>query len=70
MFLIIMVREMQIQIVLKRIRVGRFFFIEAQISREEVARVRKWKYHSSIPNTNPGTIIMALAIQLQNSIIL
>jgi hypothetical protein len=41
MFLIIMVREMQIQIVLKRIRVGRFFFIEAQISREEVARVRK-----------------------------
>jgi hypothetical protein len=36
-----MVREMQIQIVLKRIRVGRFFFIEAQISREEVARVRK-----------------------------
>jgi len=36
-----MVREMQIQMVLKRIRVGRFFFIEAQIRREEVARVKK-----------------------------
>jgi len=64
------VREMQIQMVLKSISVGRLFFIEAQISKEEVRRVRKWRYQSSIPKTSPDTMIIALAIQLQNSMIL
>ncbi len=45
MFLIIMVKEMQIQMVLKRIRVGRFFFMEAQISREEVNREKAMIIH-------------------------
>jgi hypothetical protein len=65
-----MVREMQIHIVLKRISVGKLFLILAQISADDVARVKKCIYHNSTPNTKPGTMMIALAIQLQNSIVL
>lgn len=63
-------KEMQIHIVLNRINVGKDFLMEAQIKDDEVANVKKCMYQSSIPNINPGTIIIALAIQLQNSIVL
>jgi hypothetical protein len=65
-----MVREIQIHIVLNRISVGKLFLILAQIREDEVARVKKCIYHNSIPNTNPGTMMIAFAIQLQNSIVL
>jgi hypothetical protein len=64
------VSDIQIHIVLNRIRVGRDFLIDAQINKEDVNRVRKCIYHSSIPNIRPGIMIIALAIQAANSIIL
>jgi hypothetical protein len=64
------VSDIQIHIVLNRISVGSDFLIEAQINKEDVNRVRKCIYHNSIPNNKPGTIIIALAIQEQNSIML
>jgi Cu/Ag efflux protein CusF len=65
-----MVREIQIHIVLNRISVGKLFRILAQIKADDVARVKKCIYHNSIPNTNPGTMMIAFAIQLQNSMVL
>jgi hypothetical protein len=62
--------DIQIHIVLNRINVGKLFLIDAQIKRDDVNRVRKCIYHNSIPNIKPGTMIIALAIQEQNSIIL
>jgi hypothetical protein len=56
--------------VLKTINVGNDFFMLAQINKDDVANVRKWKYHISIPNINPGTIITAFAIHAANSITL
>jgi len=56
--------------VLKTIKVGNDFLILAQINKDEVVKVRKCKYQISIPNIKPGTIIIALAIQAANSIIL
>jgi len=70
MFLIMIVNDMQIHIVLNRINVGKLFLIDAQINNEDVSSVRKCIYHNSIPNIRPGTMIIALAIQEQNSIIL
>lgn len=64
------VSEMQIHIVLNKISVGKLFRILAQISADDVARVRKCIYHNSIPNNKPGIMIIAFAIQLQNSIVL
>jgi hypothetical protein len=54
--------------VLKTINVGNDFFILAQINKEDVVKVTKCKYQISIPNINPGTIIIAFAIQAENSI--
>jgi hypothetical protein len=65
-----MVNEIQIQIVLNTIKVGKLFLILAHIKADDVISVRKCNHHISIPNINPGTIIKALAIQAQNSIIL
>jgi hypothetical protein len=42
----------------------------AQINKDDVANVKKWKYQISIPNIKPGTIIIAFAIHAANSIIL
>jgi hypothetical protein len=70
MFLIIIINDIQIQRELKSINVGRSFFIDAHISKEEVKRVKKCIYQSSIPNINPGTIIIAFAIHAKNSIVL
>jgi hypothetical protein len=56
--------------VLNRIRVGRDFFIDAQINKEDVNRVRKCIYHNSIPNIKPGMIMIAFAIHADNSITL
>jgi hypothetical protein len=64
------VNDMQIHIVLNKINVGKLFLIDAQINNEDVSSVRKCIYHNSIPNIRPGTMIIALAIQEQNSIIL
>jgi hypothetical protein len=65
-----MVSDIQIHIVLNKISVGKSFRIDAQIKSDEVISVRKCIYHNSIPNTNPGIMIIALAIQAQNSITL
>jgi hypothetical protein len=65
-----MVREIQIHNVLNRISVGKLFRILAQIRADDVARVRKCIYHNSTPNTKPGTMIIAFAIQAKNSIVL
>jgi hypothetical protein len=64
------VKEIQIQIVLNAINVGNDFLIDAQIKADDVANVKKCIYHNSIPNINPGTIIIALAIHDANSIVL
>jgi hypothetical protein len=64
------VSDIQIHIVLNRIRVGRDFLIDAQINRDDVNKVRKCIYHNSIPNIRPGIMIIALAIQDANSIVL
>jgi hypothetical protein len=64
------VNEIIIQIVLKTIRVGRDFLILAQINNEDVVKVIKCNHHISIPNINPGIIIIALAIQADSSITL
>jgi hypothetical protein len=56
--------------VLNNINVGKSFLIDAQINKDEVNKVRKCKYHISTPNIKPGTLIIALAIQAANSIIL
>lgn len=56
--------------VLNTIRVGNDFLILAQINSEDVANVKKCMYHNSIPKTKPGTIMIALAIQAANSIVL
>jgi hypothetical protein len=65
-----MYKLIPIQIVLKRISVGKLFLIDAQINKEDVSNVMKCKYHNSIPNIRPGMIIIALAIHADNSIIL
>ena len=64
------VKEIQIHIVLNKINVGNDFRIDAQINVDDVANVKKCIYHNSIPNINPGIIIIALAIQAAASIIL
>jgi hypothetical protein len=70
MFLKIIVKEILIQIVLKTIRVGSDFFILAHIKRDEVSKVKKCNHQISTPNTSPGIMIAALAIQAENSIVL
>ena len=67
---VIIVNDITIHIVLKAINVGKSFLIDAQIKRDDVNSVRKWKYQSSIPNIKPGTMITALAIHAANSIML
>jgi hypothetical protein len=69
-FLIIIVNEIIIHNVLKTIKVGRDFLILDQIKRDDVKRVKKCNHHISLPKTNPGTMIAALAIQAVNSIVL
>jgi hypothetical protein len=56
--------------VLKTIRVGSDFLILAQIKRDDVKRVKKCNHQISLPNTKPGTMIAALAIQAEHSIVL
>lgn len=65
-----MVKDIHIQIELNSINVGRLFFMLAQISRDDVHKVTRCMYHSSIPKINPGIMITALAIQLANSMVL
>jgi hypothetical protein len=64
------VKEIQIHIVLNKINVGSDFRIDAQINADDVANVRKCIYHNSIPNINPGIIMIAFAIQAAASMIL
>jgi hypothetical protein len=64
------VSDIQIHIVLNKINVGNDFLIDAQIKADDVANVKKCIYHHSIPNINPGIIIIALAIHAAASIIL
>jgi hypothetical protein len=66
----IIVSDMIIHIVLNKINVGSDFLILAQINREDVSSVRKCIYHNSMPNTKPGTMMIALAIHAANSIVL
>jgi hypothetical protein len=64
------VNEITIHIVLNRINVGNDFLILAQINNDDVSNVKKCMYHNSIPKINPGTMMIALAIQAENSIVL
>jgi hypothetical protein len=64
------VSDIQIHIVLNKINVGNDFLIDAQINADDVTNVKKCIYHNSIPNINPGTIIIAFAIHDANSIVL
>jgi|LakMenE01Jun11ns_1017448.scaffolds.fasta_scaffold9616655_1 hypothetical protein len=66
----IIVNDMIIHNVLNTINVGSDFLILAQINSEDVANVKKCMYHNSTPNIKPGTIIIALAIHEENSIVL
>jgi len=70
MCLNIIVKEIIIHIVLNNINVGNDFLILAQINNDDVSNVKKCIYHNSIPNTKPGTMIIALAIHAANSIVL
>jgi hypothetical protein len=65
-----MVNEIQIQIVLNTINVGKLFLILAQIKADDVASVKKCNHHNSTPNTSPGMMMAALAIQAHSSIML
>ena len=64
------VKEIIIHIVLNKINVGNDFLILAHINNDEVSNVKKYMYHNSIPKINPGTIMIALATQAENSIVL
>ena len=64
------VKEIQIHIVLNRISVGNDLRIDAQINADDVTNVKKCIYHNSIPNINPGIIIIAFVIQAAASIVL
>ena len=66
----IIVNDMIIHNVLNTINVGSDFLILAQINSEDVANVKKCMYHNSTPNIKPGTMMIALAIQAANSIVL
>jgi hypothetical protein len=66
----IIVNEITIHNVLKTINVGNDFLMLAHINNDDVIRVKKCRYHNSIPNSNPGTIMIALAIHAANSIVL
>jgi hypothetical protein len=70
MCLIIIVSDIIIHNVLNTISVGNDFLILAQINNDDVSNVKKCIYQSSTPNIKPGTIIIALAIQAANSIML
>jgi hypothetical protein len=70
MCLRIIVKEITIHNVLKTIKVGKDFFILAHINNDDVHKVKKCNHHISLPNTKPGTMIAALAIQAANSIVL
>ncbi len=56
--------------VLNTINVGSDFLMLAQINNEDVSKVKKCIYHNSIPNNKLGTMMIALAIQAANSIVL
>lgn len=70
MCLRIIVKEIIIHNVLKTIRVGNDLRILAHINKDDVNNVIKCNHHISLPNTNPGTMMAALAIQAHNSIVL
>ena len=61
---------MNVKQALKVINVGKSFLIDAQINNEDVINVMKWNCQTSIPNTKPGMIMIALANHAVNSIIL
>ena len=56
--------------VLKPTRVGNSFFSLAQISVNDVAKVKKYNHHIEIPNIKPGMMIQALAAHEANSTML
>lgn len=64
------VNDITIHSVLNTINVGNDFLILAQINNDDVSKVKKCMYHNSIPNTKPGTMIIAFAIHAANSIVL
>lgn len=64
------VKDIPIHSVLNAINVGSDFLILAQISNDEVAKVRKCNHHISLPITSPGMMIAAFANHAKNSIVL
>jgi hypothetical protein len=55
---------------LKAISVGNNFFIETQISKDEVNKLIKNNHHICFSNSSPGKIIIALENQAANSTLL
>ena len=62
--------EMNIQMVLNPISVGKTLRYDAQTNVAEVNSVKKYSHHRLMPNIKPGTIIMALVNQDRNSTVL
>jgi hypothetical protein len=56
--------------VLNPTNVGRSFFSLAHIKVNDVNSVKKYSHHNYLPNSQPGTIIQALAVQDRNSTVL
>ena len=56
--------------VLKPTRVGNSFFSLAQISVNDVAKVKKYNHHIEIPNIKPGMMMQAFAAHDANSTVL
>jgi hypothetical protein len=56
--------------VLNPTKVGRSFRSEAQISVNDVNKVKKNSHHTEMPKIKPGTMIIALAAHDRNSTVL
>jgi hypothetical protein len=62
--------EMNIQMVLNPISVGKALRYDAQTNVAEVNSVKKYSHHRLMPNIKPGTMMMALVNQDRNSTVL
>jgi hypothetical protein len=62
--------EIHAHSVLNPTNVGNSFLLLAQINVRLVARVKKYNHQTEIPKINPGTMMIALAVQLAASTML
>ena len=62
--------DMNIQMVLNPIKVGKTLRYDAQTKVADVNRVKKYSHHRLMPNIKPGTMMMALVNHDRNSTVL